>query len=169
MRKELERRLREYLAVAQAHTPDQYPLDVRSVSAAIRVSPTTLYKYAFNQEINAAEQRQRESGHLAAEGRWFTRDREALIWYREDKGPEARPVVVFVDVPERMLERLRVSNQPEPARFSRDPENEFFLPASLARMKRRLGAAELIGAPVPRAMHDRGESSVRTARPVMER
>lgn len=66
MREELERRLREYLAVAQAHVPDQYPLDVRSVSAALRVSPTTLYKYGFNQEINAAEHRQREGGHVDA-------------------------------------------------------------------------------------------------------
>ena len=66
VRQELQQRLREYLAVAQEHTPDQYPLDVRSVSAALRVSPTTLYKYAFNQEINAAEQRQCESGHAGA-------------------------------------------------------------------------------------------------------
>ena len=66
VRQQLQQRLREYLAVAQEHTPDQYPLDVRSVSAALRVSPTTLYKYAFNQEINAAEQRQRESGHVGA-------------------------------------------------------------------------------------------------------
>ena len=66
MREELERRLREYLAVAQAHAPDQYPLDVRSVSSALRVSPTTLYKYGFNQEINVAEHRQREGGHVDA-------------------------------------------------------------------------------------------------------
>lgn len=66
VREELGRRLREYLAVAQEHAPDQYPLDVRSVSVALRVSPTTLYKYAFNREINAAGQRQPESGHLGA-------------------------------------------------------------------------------------------------------
>jgi hypothetical protein len=35
------------------------------VAAALGVSPTTLYKYGFNREINAAEQRQRANGHVS--------------------------------------------------------------------------------------------------------
>jgi hypothetical protein len=66
VREELQRRLREYLAVAEEHSPDRFPLNVRSVSGALGVSPTTFYKYGFNQQINAAERRQRERGHLSA-------------------------------------------------------------------------------------------------------
>jgi hypothetical protein len=57
---ELKHRLREHLAIAETHPPQECPLDVRSVASLLRVSPTTLYKYGLNREINAAEQRQRE-------------------------------------------------------------------------------------------------------------
>lgn len=63
VREDLRQRLREHLAVAEAHPAEA--LDVRSVAAALGVSPTTLYKYGFNREINAAEQRQLECGHLS--------------------------------------------------------------------------------------------------------
>ena len=57
---ELKRRLHDHLAIAETHPPQECPLDVRSVASLLRVSPTTLYKYGLNREINAAEQRQRE-------------------------------------------------------------------------------------------------------------
>lgn len=60
MRAELQQRVREHLAVAETHPPSQCPLDVRSVAIALAVSPTTLYKYGLNAEINAAEERQRK-------------------------------------------------------------------------------------------------------------
>jgi hypothetical protein len=63
VREDLRQRLREHLALAEAHPAEA--LDVRSVAAALGVSPTTLYKYGFNREINAAEQRQLECGHLS--------------------------------------------------------------------------------------------------------
>jgi hypothetical protein len=65
VREDLLRRLREHLAVAEAHPAEECSLDVRGVAAALGVSPTTLYKYGFNREINAAEQRQRECGPLS--------------------------------------------------------------------------------------------------------
>ena len=65
IREELKRRLRDHLALAETHLPEECPLDVRSVATALRISPTTLYKYAFNGEINAAEQRQRENMWLS--------------------------------------------------------------------------------------------------------
>ena len=65
IREELRRRLSEYLAVAETHPPEECRLDVRSVATALRISPTTLYKYALNREINAAEQRQRENMWLS--------------------------------------------------------------------------------------------------------
>jgi hypothetical protein len=57
--------MREHLAVAELHPPEVAPLDVRNVASVLRVSPTTLYKYGFNREINAAEQRQRENMLIA--------------------------------------------------------------------------------------------------------
>ena len=71
---QLQQRLRDYLAIAEGHAPDETALDVRSVAAALGVSPTTLYKYGFNNDVNAAEQRQRENGLLsgaAIEQRYF--------------------------------------------------------------------------------------------------
>jgi hypothetical protein len=65
VREDLLRCLREHLAVAEAHAAEECQLDVRSVAAALGVSPTTLYKYGFNREINAAEQRQRECSHVS--------------------------------------------------------------------------------------------------------
>jgi hypothetical protein len=65
VRDELKRRLMEHLAVAETHPPEECTLDVRSVAAFLRVSPTTLYKYGFNREVNAAEQRQRENAFIA--------------------------------------------------------------------------------------------------------
>jgi hypothetical protein len=60
----LKRRLMEHLAVAETYPPEDRPLDVRSVAAVLRVSPTTLYKYGLNRQINAAEQRQRENAFI---------------------------------------------------------------------------------------------------------
>ena len=66
VRETLGRRLRDYLAIAQEHGPERYPLDVRSVSVALGVSPTTLYKYGFNAEINTSAQHQQERGSDSA-------------------------------------------------------------------------------------------------------
>lgn len=65
VREELRRRLIDHLAIAEAYPAEERALDVRSVAAALRISPTTLYKYGFNREINAAEQRQRENAFIA--------------------------------------------------------------------------------------------------------
>jgi len=65
VREELKRLLMEHLAVAETHPPEECTLDVRSVAAFLRVSPTTLYKYGLNREVNAAEQRQRENAFIA--------------------------------------------------------------------------------------------------------
>jgi hypothetical protein len=65
IREELKRTLRDHLALAETHPPEECPLDVRSVAAALRISRTTLYKYGLNREINEAEQRQRENMWLS--------------------------------------------------------------------------------------------------------
>ena len=82
------------------------------------------------------KQGQDASGHTEAKGRWFVSDPSMLDWYREDIGPNA--VTVYVNVPAADLEKYRVSNCTEQfghrtvMSFSRDPENEFFLPRGLA-------------------------------------
>src|SRR5258708_4423339 len=65
VRDELKLRLMEHLAIAETYPPEDRPLDVRSVAAVLRISPTTLYKYGLNRQINAAEQRQRETSFIA--------------------------------------------------------------------------------------------------------
>ena len=51
VRDELKRRLMEHLAIAETYPPEDRPLDVRSVAAVLRISPTTLYKYGLNRQI----------------------------------------------------------------------------------------------------------------------
>ena len=61
----MKRRLTEHLASPKHIRLRNDALDVRSVAAVLRISPTTLYKYGLNRQINAAEQRQRENGFIA--------------------------------------------------------------------------------------------------------
>jgi hypothetical protein len=77
---------------------------------------------------------QGEAGALAAAGRWFTTDPEALAFYANDLD---HPVLVTLDVPAPAVTAYRVAAQPwtlddgsRPRAFSRDPENECFVPAA---------------------------------------
>jgi hypothetical protein len=75
IREGIKRKLGEHLAIAETHPPEECPLDVRSIAAVLGVSPTTLYKYGLNREINAAAQRQRENmggSGAATEQRFYT-------------------------------------------------------------------------------------------------
>jgi hypothetical protein len=56
--------MREYLAIAEAHSLEEYPLDVRSVAAHLNVSRTVLYKYGLTREINEAERRRCQNAKL---------------------------------------------------------------------------------------------------------
>jgi len=51
---------RAYLALAEMCSPDEYPLDVGSVAAAVGCVRASLYNYGLQSEILAAAQRQRE-------------------------------------------------------------------------------------------------------------
>jgi hypothetical protein len=60
----VRQKVRDYLAIAEAHSADKDPLDVRSVACRLNISPTTIYKYQLNREINAAQRRQRDNSRL---------------------------------------------------------------------------------------------------------
>jgi len=75
---EIKTSVLEYLAVAETHTHEEYPLDVRAVAEALKISPTTLYKYHLEEEIHATEQRQ--GGHAKLTGKTLDkRDSTAVI------------------------------------------------------------------------------------------
>jgi len=69
-------------------------------------------------------------GVYDAMGRWFTDRPELLAFYAADCPGGFRVVRVEVDAAE--SEAWRVSGQPAAARFSRDAENEFFVPRAVA-------------------------------------
>jgi len=48
VREDLQRQLRDHIAIAETHPAEECPLDVCAVAAALGVGPTTLYKYGFN-------------------------------------------------------------------------------------------------------------------------
>lgn len=109
VREDLLRRLREHLAVAEAHPAEECPLDVRGVAAALGVSPTTLYKYGFNREINAAEHRQQEGGHLTGgeiERRSFHDQVHGLSQELEKERERNKALVVRIAIMEANAARL---------------------------------------------------------------
>lgn len=63
---ELTAALRAYLALAEKYSPEEYPLDGRSVAKALSVSPTTLYKYRLQDPIREAARRQQENAKQTA-------------------------------------------------------------------------------------------------------
>ena len=62
-------------------------------------------------------------------GRWFVSDVSILSWYARDAGSFR---IVSIDVDPADAEKWRVSRNPQAQRFSRDEENEFFLPRDVA-------------------------------------
>lgn len=111
IRDQLHQRLRDYLAIAEAHPPSEMSLDVRSVATALRISPTTLYKYGFNDDINAAERRQRESALLSGpeiEKRFFEGQAEQLRAELEMERERNRQLVGRIAVIEANAGRLGI-------------------------------------------------------------
>lgn len=111
IRNQLHQRLRDYLAVAEAHPPSEMSLDVRSVASALRISPTTLYKYGFNDDINTAERRQRESALLSGpeiEKRFFEGQAEQLRTELEMEREKNRQLVGRIAVIEANAGRLGI-------------------------------------------------------------
>jgi len=109
VREDLLRRLRDHVAVAETHAAEERPLDVRSVAAALGVSPTTLYKYGFNREINAAEQRQRQNGALsgkAIEQRYHVDQLRALTEELEKERGRSKALVGRIAIMEANAARL---------------------------------------------------------------
>lgn len=79
------------------------------------------------------ERGREETGAKAAQGRWFATKKELIDWYAKEAGPGALTKGVKLSAKE--AEKYRVSNLPpdDPARrFSRDPDNEFFIPREIA-------------------------------------
>jgi hypothetical protein len=111
IRDQLHQRLRDHLAIAEAHPPSEMALDVRSVATALRISPTTLYKYGFNDDINAAEQRQQENASLSGaeiEKRFFEGQADQLRIELEMERERNRQLVGSIAVIEANAGRLGI-------------------------------------------------------------
>jgi hypothetical protein len=111
VRDQLRQRLHDYLAVAEAHPPSEMALDVRSVATALRISPTTLYKYGFNDDINGAERRQQESALLSGaeiEKRFFEGQADQLRTELEMERERNRQFVGRIAVIEANAGRLGI-------------------------------------------------------------
>jgi hypothetical protein len=62
----------------QSIPPEDYPLDARSVAKALGISPTTLYKYRFQEPIREAAQRQQENTKQTAKKSFFPSSKQRL-------------------------------------------------------------------------------------------
>ncbi len=86
------------------------------------------------------KQGMQESGQAAAMGRWFTNDLDvAKIYLRDFVGPKGR--LVYVDIPNTEAEQahlLRLPADHSARKFSRRPEEEFFLSSESAGKKQAL-------------------------------
>jgi len=70
------------------------------------------------------------TGAWDAVGRWFAADPALLAWYAREVGETFR--IVSVEVEAACAEEWRVSRNPAARRFSRDSENEYFVPREVA-------------------------------------
>jgi hypothetical protein len=109
IREELNHRLRDHLALAETHPPEECPLDVRSVATALRISPTTLYKYDLNREINAAEQRQQENmwpSGAAIEQQFYTDQIRDLTAELQQERQRSKTLIARIAIMEANAARL---------------------------------------------------------------
>lgn len=91
----------------------------------------TVYRGEFGGTIKKPPewiaQKLKESGASDAQGRWWTQDKEIADWYAKEAGDEGR--VISQQVPKSVVEESRLKNQSgDVKKFSRDIENEIFLP-----------------------------------------
>ena len=95
-----------------------------------------------------------QAGQDAARGRWFTLRGNDLQFFVDDiESAGQRASIRYVDVPRSDLESFRVSNLAaqqgqDPARFSRNPANEFFLPRDIADTAVAAGDGQVIDLPL---------------------
>ena len=106
----------------------------------LKEGQTRLYRIEPQLRIEKAEWLEQALAQTnKGEGRWFTDDRSALLFYVKDQAL-AQPALVFMDVPSTQAEDWRVNNwKPlptgeDPKRFSRDPNREYFLPSRDLRL-----------------------------------
>lgn len=72
----LANNLREYLAIAEEHPPDERPLNVSQVATALNVGRSSIYKYGLQTEIEEAAKRQRRNARISG----GEREKDALRW-----------------------------------------------------------------------------------------
>ena len=98
---------------------------------------TRLYRGESTQKAKLpdwVEQSPARQGAADAEGRWWTDKEDIAKWYADEAAPNGR--VTTLDIGPVEAEGFRVTNNPDAKRFSRDPENEFFLPRKVIQRVR---------------------------------
>jgi hypothetical protein len=126
----------------------------KDISSAVAVPGDTVTLYRAEPKDLAElpawiKQAKEVDGSLDAQGRWFVSDPAMLDFYLKD---QTNPQIVSIQVPKAELEQYRVKNNPEAAKFSKDPDNEFFVPKELIADKKILAEtpkAEALAAPIP--------------------
>lgn len=95
------------------------------------------------------KQGMKASGAADAQGRWWTKDLEIAKWYMADAGEHGR--IVYQDVPTSTVAKSKVADLSQDIKkFSRDPENELYLPQEFVGR----------GAPLPEQSAKAGVSQV---------
>lgn len=120
--------------------PDQREIDLTSSSTVrlYRVGPTpaeAARTFSTDGEMSAwVVERMDRSGALAAAGRWFSSSRAATEAYQYDHPAHA---LRHVDVLAVDAERWMARDHPKAARFTKEPETDYFLPSVVANQAER--------------------------------
>lgn len=136
------------------------PSTLSDALAALQATPLAegclrLYRIEPCQPVPVADwlrEALRAEGAWAAQGRWFTQDPQALAFYAADQS-HVTSVLRWIDAPLEQAYAWRVSDMEcscdglFPQRFSRDPENEFFLPPEEALTAKRVVLEKPVAAP----------------------
>lgn len=135
------------------YTPEDQRVNVHTVELRMGQIPTkpkepvndelvTVYRAEVKPEFRKdapdyVKQAQSDNGIKDASGRWFVEDPSLLDFYVKDIGAD-KAHIVSTQVKRSELEQHRVSKTTEtiagksPKSFSKDPDNEFFLPRHIA-------------------------------------
>lgn len=124
-KEEIARAVREYLAMAEHHPPDEWIIDVKHVAAAVGASRTSLYAYALADEIKAVARRQRERSGLSGEAVHRRRLRDQIRQLRQE--------LTLADERNKALLAQLAIIETNAARLGIDPEELYRPPAKPVR------------------------------------
>jgi hypothetical protein len=128
---EVKEKVLAYLKTAEVGDPSAFPIDVRNVSRRLQYSPTTIYKYHLDDEINASRERQANNNRQAQKVEKHQREQNRILVLTRDLEEQQ-------NIDKGLVARIALVEH-NAARLGIDPEELFKLMAKPIRSASRAG------------------------------